>query len=84
MAPPDSPRIGTVAQHQARMALLADGPRKGERRPVSPGQLELTITESFDYDQGTTEVDLYYAYEAPVANDPYTVIFIYRGQNTRP
>jgi hypothetical protein len=66
--------------HRARIALLANGPREGERRDITPGQMALAISERFDNDQGHADVIDHYAYEGRTINDPDTVVFTFREQ----
>jgi hypothetical protein len=66
--------------HQAHFALLADGPREGDRIEIRPGQMDLAISERFEVDQGHTDVTIHYAYQGPTGSDPDTVIFAFRQQ----
>ncbi len=67
----------------AHIALLRDGPRKGERIEIKPGQTAIAITESFDFDQGQANVIDHYFYEEPHERDPDTAVFTFSHQEHR-
>ena len=69
--------------HQARYALLADGPSQGEVVEIVPGQMDFTRTERLDLDQGHRIVVDHYRYHGATGNDPDTVVFEFVRRETR-
>ena len=69
--------------HQARYALLADGPSEGEVVEIVPGQMEFTRTERLDFNEGHTIVVDHYRYHGATGNDPDTVVFEFVRQEAR-
>jgi hypothetical protein len=64
--------------HSASQALLMDGPCKGKRCPVQPGQTVLEVVEDFDYDQEKAKKFHLYEYEKPVTDEPGVAVFVHR------
>lgn len=74
--------LRTVA-HEARYALLADGPDEGEVVQIVPGQTEFTRTARRDFEHGHTLVVDHYRYRGPTGDDPDTVVFEFEREETR-